>query len=184
MVVEPNSEEERRLLGQWIKKAADLIVASSAMGESYLDPKVQRDPEITQRAEDYVKFDHEGVLYGMNTRIRGTDMDIRLARKALWSDVSGKLDLPDEVLVAFGTIEAVAICLAHLHALNIHLAGDNAASSAVYYVSRLCLVSVVCELLQPPAKGSVYPRDKSRGVTAPSRYPFPLNPLHATTRRG
>ncbi len=59
MAVEPNSEAERLLLGQWIKKAEDLIVASSAMGESYLDPKVQRDPEITTRSEDYVKFDHE-----------------------------------------------------------------------------------------------------------------------------
>lgn len=59
MVVEPNSEEERRLLGRWIKKAENLIVASSAMGESYLDPNVIRDPEITQRSEDYVKYDHE-----------------------------------------------------------------------------------------------------------------------------
>ena len=57
MAVEPNSEEERLLLGKWIKKAEDLIVSSSAMGESYFDPKVQRDPEITKRSEDYVKFD-------------------------------------------------------------------------------------------------------------------------------
>ena len=59
MAVEPNSEEERLLLGKWIKKAEDLIVASSAMGESYLDPNVKRDPETTRRCEDYVKYDHE-----------------------------------------------------------------------------------------------------------------------------
>ncbi len=61
MAAEPGSEEERQLLGRWIKKAENLIVATSAMGESYLDPNVKRDPEIARRSEEYVKFDHEVV---------------------------------------------------------------------------------------------------------------------------
>jgi len=59
MAIETGSDEERLLLGRWIKRGQDLIVASSAMGESYLDPNVKRDPEVQKLSEEYVKFDHE-----------------------------------------------------------------------------------------------------------------------------
>jgi hypothetical protein len=59
MQIEPGSDEERLALGRWIKAGQNLIVGGSAMGESYLDPNVKRPPEIAERAEVYVKLDHE-----------------------------------------------------------------------------------------------------------------------------
>ena len=59
MPIEPGSEEERLLLARWIKKAQDLIVASSPMGDSYLDPNIQREEDVQKESEEYVKFDHE-----------------------------------------------------------------------------------------------------------------------------
>ena len=47
------------LLARWIKRGQDLIVGTSAMGESYLDPNVKRDEEVQKLTEEYVKFDHE-----------------------------------------------------------------------------------------------------------------------------
>ena len=44
--ITPGSDEERLMLGRWIKKAEGLIVASSALGESYIDPNVQRDDKV------------------------------------------------------------------------------------------------------------------------------------------
>ena len=59
MAIEPNSEEERLLLGRWIRKGSELIVGTSPLGSSYLDPNVKRDPEVQALSEEYVQFDHE-----------------------------------------------------------------------------------------------------------------------------
>lgn len=59
MAIEPGSDEERLLLGKWIRKGAHLIVGTSALGESYLDPRVKRDEELQAKSEAYVQFDHE-----------------------------------------------------------------------------------------------------------------------------
>lgn len=59
MAVEKGSEEERLLLGQWIKMGQGLIVAGSPMGDSYLDPNITRPPKIEKQSVDYVKFDRE-----------------------------------------------------------------------------------------------------------------------------
>ena len=59
MAIEPGSEEERLLLGKWIRKGRELIVGTSAMGESYLDANVQRTDEVQALSEEYVQFDHD-----------------------------------------------------------------------------------------------------------------------------
>ena len=59
MSISPGSDEERLLLGKWIKMGNNLIVATFPFGESLLDPKVKRDDGTAKRAEEYVKFDHE-----------------------------------------------------------------------------------------------------------------------------
>ena len=59
MAISPGSDEERLMLGRWIKLGRDLVVATFPLGESLLDPKVKRDPEVEERAQAYVKFDHE-----------------------------------------------------------------------------------------------------------------------------
>jgi hypothetical protein len=59
MAIEPGSDEERLLLGRWIKKGQGLIVSGSPMGESYLDPKVKRDAEVNRVSEEYVKLDQD-----------------------------------------------------------------------------------------------------------------------------
>ena len=58
-VIEPGSEEEQLVLARWIRRGRDLVVGTSAMGESYLDPKIKREEEVQKLTEDYVKFDHE-----------------------------------------------------------------------------------------------------------------------------
>lgn len=58
-VIEPGTEEEMMLLARWIRRGRDLVVGSSAMGESYLDPNVKREEEVQKLTEDYVKLDHE-----------------------------------------------------------------------------------------------------------------------------
>ena len=58
-VIEPGSEEEQRLLARWIRRGRELVVGTSAMGESYLDPKIKRDEEVQKQSENYVKLDHE-----------------------------------------------------------------------------------------------------------------------------
>ena len=58
-VIEPGSEEEQLVLARWIRRGRELVVGTSAMGESYLDPKVKREEEVQKLTEDYVKFDHE-----------------------------------------------------------------------------------------------------------------------------
>ncbi len=59
MSVEPGSDEERLILGRWIKMGQSLIIASSALGESYVDPNVKRDGELGEKNEEYNKFDRE-----------------------------------------------------------------------------------------------------------------------------
>ena len=59
MVIEPGTEEERLMLGQWIKKGQKLIVGTSALGDSYLDPNVKREEDIEKKSEDYVTLDHK-----------------------------------------------------------------------------------------------------------------------------
>ncbi|MFQ5481373.1 MAG: hypothetical protein ACE5ER_01340 [Nitrospinaceae bacterium] len=59
MTIQPGSQEERLLLGKWIRKGSELIVATSALGDSYLDPNVKRSDELQKKTEDYVKLDHE-----------------------------------------------------------------------------------------------------------------------------
>jgi hypothetical protein len=59
MAVEKGSEEERLLLGKWIKMGQGLIVAGSAMGESYLDANIVRPEDIEEKSQNYVKLDHE-----------------------------------------------------------------------------------------------------------------------------
>ncbi len=58
-MVEKGSEEERLLLGRWIKMGQGLIVAGSALGESYLDPKIKRPQDVEEKSQKYVSFDHE-----------------------------------------------------------------------------------------------------------------------------
>ena len=58
-VIEPGSEEELTMLARWIRRGRDLVVGTSAMGESYLDPKIKRGEEVQKLTEEYVKFDHE-----------------------------------------------------------------------------------------------------------------------------
>lgn len=58
MSISPGSEEERLMLGRWIKMGRELIVGTFPLGESILDPKVQRPPEVETRARAYVEFDH------------------------------------------------------------------------------------------------------------------------------
>lgn len=61
MSIEPGSDEERLLVGRWIKRGQGLIVGSSPLGESYLDPNIKRDEDVEQKSQEYVKFDHEVV---------------------------------------------------------------------------------------------------------------------------
>jgi len=59
MAVEPGSEEERLLIGRWIKMGRGLIVGGSALGESYLDPNIDRPEDVQKKSEEYVRYDHE-----------------------------------------------------------------------------------------------------------------------------
>ena len=57
MAVEKGSEEERLLVGRWIKMGQGLIVGGSALGDSYLDPSIERPEDIQEKSEKYVEFD-------------------------------------------------------------------------------------------------------------------------------
>ena len=59
MTVEKGSEEERLILGKWIKIGQGLIVAGSAMGESYLDANIIRPEDVEEKSRYYVDYDHE-----------------------------------------------------------------------------------------------------------------------------
>ena len=58
MPIEAGTEEERIMLGHWIKKGQNLIVGGSPLGDAYLDSNVKRSDEIQEKSEEYVKFDH------------------------------------------------------------------------------------------------------------------------------
>ena len=58
-VIEPGSDEEQMLLARWIRRGRELVVGTSAMGESYLDPNIKRPDEVEKQSQDYVKLDHE-----------------------------------------------------------------------------------------------------------------------------
>ena len=53
------TDAERLTLGRWIKKGQSLIVGTSALGDSYLDPNVKREENIEKKSKDYVAFDHQ-----------------------------------------------------------------------------------------------------------------------------
>ena len=59
MAIEAGTEEERLMLGQWIKRGQKLIVGTSALGDSYLEPNVKREEEIEKKSQDYVALDHK-----------------------------------------------------------------------------------------------------------------------------
>ena len=47
------------MLGRWIKNGQQLIVGTSALGDSYLDPNVKRDEETEKKSQNYVTYDHK-----------------------------------------------------------------------------------------------------------------------------
>lgn len=59
MPIEQGTDEERILLGRWIKKGQGLIVGGSALGDAYLDPNIKRPDDVQQDSEEYVAFDHQ-----------------------------------------------------------------------------------------------------------------------------
>tara|TARA_Y100001936_G_C16054241_1_gene659881 strand:- start:1594 stop:1866 length:273 start_codon:yes stop_codon:yes gene_type:complete len=59
MPIEPGTDEERLMLGRWIKRGQNLIVGTSSLGDSYLDPNIKRDEKTQKKSEDYVVFDHK-----------------------------------------------------------------------------------------------------------------------------
>ena len=61
MAIEPGTDEERLMLGKWIKKGQSLIVGTSALGDSYLDPNIKREEGLEKKTQEYVAFDHQVV---------------------------------------------------------------------------------------------------------------------------
>ncbi|MFP6637461.1 MAG: hypothetical protein VB778_02405 [Nitrospinaceae bacterium] len=59
MAIESGTEEERLVLGKWIKMGQKLIVGTSSLGESYLDPNVKREEDIEGKSTEYVAYDHQ-----------------------------------------------------------------------------------------------------------------------------
>ncbi len=59
MAIESGTEEERLVLGKWIKMGQKLIVGTSSLGESYLDPNVKREEDIEEKSIEYVAYDHQ-----------------------------------------------------------------------------------------------------------------------------
>ncbi|HIE41690.1 MAG: hypothetical protein ABGX43_08490 [Nitrospinaceae bacterium] len=59
MGIESGTEEERLVLGKWIKMGQKLIVGTSSLGESYLDPNVKREEDIEEKSIEYVAYDHQ-----------------------------------------------------------------------------------------------------------------------------
>ena len=58
-IIEPGTDEERLILGRWIKRGQKLIVGTSSLGDSYIDTNVKRDEETQKKSEEYVAFDHK-----------------------------------------------------------------------------------------------------------------------------
>ena len=59
MSIEQNTDEERIMLGRWIKKGQGLIVGGSPLGDAYLDPNIERPEDVQKKSEKYVEFDHD-----------------------------------------------------------------------------------------------------------------------------
>ena len=75
-VIEPGTEAEQRLLARWIKRGEDLIVGTSAMGASYLDPNVKRGEEV-QKLTEAAKADCQAwsqIIVALNTGLRSGEM--------------------------------------------------------------------------------------------------------------
>ena len=51
MAIEPGTDEERLMLGKWIKKGQSLIVGTSALGDSYLDPNIKREEDLEKKTQ-------------------------------------------------------------------------------------------------------------------------------------
>ena len=58
MPIEAGTDEERIMLGRWIKKGQGLIVGGSPLGDAYLDSNIKRPDDIQEKSKEYVKFDH------------------------------------------------------------------------------------------------------------------------------
>ena len=50
-IIEPGTDEERLILGRWIKRGQKLIVGTSSLGDSYIDANVIRDEETQKKSE-------------------------------------------------------------------------------------------------------------------------------------
>ena len=57
MPIEAGTDEERIMLGRWIKKGQGLIVGGSALGDAYLDSNIKRPDDIQEKSREYVEFD-------------------------------------------------------------------------------------------------------------------------------
>ena len=57
MTIEAGTDEERIMLGRWIKKGQGLIVGGSPLGDAYLDSNVKRSADIQKKSKLYVEFD-------------------------------------------------------------------------------------------------------------------------------
>ena len=91
MNISPGSEEERLMLGRWIKMGRDLIISSFPLGESIMDPKVERSPEVEEKAKAYVEFDH--VVGEKLTHLKGK---FRYALETYYRDTWGPYLPSDE----------------------------------------------------------------------------------------
>ena len=58
MAIEVGTDEERVMLGRWIKMGQGLIVGGSCLGGAYLDSNIKRPDDIQKKSEEYVDFDH------------------------------------------------------------------------------------------------------------------------------
>ena len=57
MPIEAGTDEERIMLGRWIKRGQGLIVGGSPLGDAYLDSNIKRPDDIQEKSKEYVKFD-------------------------------------------------------------------------------------------------------------------------------
>ena len=58
MPIKAGTDEERIMLGRWIKKGQGLIVGGSPLGAAYLDSNIKRPDDIQEKSKEYVKCDH------------------------------------------------------------------------------------------------------------------------------
>ncbi len=93
MGISPGSQDERMILGRWIKMGKELIVGTFPLGESVLDPHIKRPDDIAVRAEEYVKFDQE--VGGELSHLKGK---FRYALETYYRDTWGPYLPSDEDL--------------------------------------------------------------------------------------